>query len=162
MVSLHDGIAARIDALRQMTVSELQAEWRSTMNEEPRSRNKTWMFRRLCWAIQAEMYGGLSERAKRRIEELIPIAERWMPLGRRALERKLSPTPIPKRDPRLPRPGTVLTRPYKGRTLAVTVLEDGFEFDGRKYPSLTAIAKAVTGSHWNGMHFFGLKRRETA
>jgi hypothetical protein len=84
-----------------------------------------------------------------------------MPIGKRALERRMSPTPLPERDPRLPRPGTVLTRPYKGRTLAITVLEDGFEFDGRKYTSLTAIAKVVTGSHWNGMHFFGLRRRES-
>jgi len=161
-LSLRDDIHARIDALRQMTVAQLQEEWRRLMNEEPRSRNRVWMWRRLAWAIQAKEYGGLSERAKRRIEELIPLAEAWMPIGKRALERRLSPTPIPKRDPRLPRPGTVLTRPYKGRTLAVTVLEDGFEYDGRRYASLTAIATAVTGSHWNGMHFFGLKRRETA
>ncbi len=120
------------------------------------------MWRRLAWAVQAQEFGGLSERAKRRIEELIPLAEKWMPLGKRALERKLSPTPIPKRDPRLPRPGTVLTRPYKGQTLAVMVLEDGFEYEGRRYSSLTAIAKAVTGSHWNGMHFFGLAKKESA
>ncbi|MCI0410664.1 MAG: DUF2924 domain-containing protein [Acidobacteria bacterium] len=159
---MHDAIHARIEALRQMTVSQLQVEWRRVMGEEPRSRNRVWMWRRLAWGIQAREYGGLSERAKRRIEELIPLAEAWMPIGKRAIERRMSPTPLPKRDPRLPKPGTVLTRSYKGRTLAVAVLEDGFEFDGRQYPSLTAIAKAVTGSHWNGMHFFGLKRRETA
>jgi hypothetical protein len=159
---MHDAIHARIEALRQMTVAQLHEEWRRVMGEEPRSRNRVWMWRRLAWAIQAKEYGGLSERAKRRIEELIPLAEAWMPIGKRALERRLSPAPIQKRDSRLPKPGTVLTRPYKGRTLAVTVLEDGFEFDGRKYPSLTAITTAVTGSHWNGMHFFGLKRRETA
>ncbi len=159
---MHDKIAARIDALREMNVRELREEWRRVMGEEPRSNNRVWMWRRLAWAIQAREFGGLSARAKRRIEELIPLAEAWMPLGKRALERKLSPTPIPKRDPRLPMPGTVLTRPYKGRTLAVMVLEDGFEYEGRRYSSLTAIAKAVTGSHWNGMHFFGLKRRETA
>ena len=103
------------------------------MGEEPRSRNRVWLWRRLAWAVQAKEFGGLSERAKRRIEELIPLAETWMPLGKRALERKLSPTPIPKRDPRLPRPGTVLTRPYKGQTLSVMVLEDSFEYEGMRY-----------------------------
>ena len=72
---MHAAIHARIDALRQMTVAELREEWRRVMDEEPRSRNRTWLWRRLAWAIQAMEFGGLSERARRRIEELIPIAE---------------------------------------------------------------------------------------
>jgi hypothetical protein len=56
-------------------------------------------------------------------------------------------------------PGTVLTRPYKGRTITVTVRDDGFEFEGDVYRSLSAVAKAVTGSHWNGNYFFGVKGR---
>jgi len=58
-------------------------------------------------------------------------------------------------------PGTQLIRQYKGRTVEVTVLEDGFEYEGRRYRSLSAVAKTVTGSHWNGFNFFGLayKRR---
>lgn len=54
-------------------------------------------------------------------------------------------------------PGTVLARQYKGRTITVTVLEDGFEYAGEVFRTLSAVAKAVTGSHWNGYHFFGLK-----
>jgi hypothetical protein len=54
-------------------------------------------------------------------------------------------------------PGTVLKREYKGQTIRVTVLTDGFEFEGERYKSLTGVAKAVTGKHWNGFHFFGLR-----
>ena len=55
-------------------------------------------------------------------------------------------------------PGTKLTREYKGRTIVVTVLNDGYEFEGERYKSLSAIAKAVTGTHWNGHLFFGLRK----
>ena len=61
-------------------------------------------------------------------------------------------------DRRLPMPGTVLMREYKGEKLSVMVLDHGFEFDGDVYKSLTAVAKSVTGTHWNGYHFFGLKK----
>lgn len=59
-------------------------------------------------------------------------------------------------DTRVPMPGTQITRTYKGRTVDVMVLPNGFEYDGEVYRSLTAIAKAVTGTHWNGYHFFNL------
>jgi len=64
------------------------------------------------------------------------------------------------RDARLPMPGSVLRRNYQGREILVRVLEGGFEFEGRRYRSLSAIAKAVTGAHWNGMLFFGLVVQE--
>jgi hypothetical protein len=55
-------------------------------------------------------------------------------------------------------PGTVLTRDYKGRTIRVLVLTDGFEWEGDRYKSLTAVTQAVTDKHWNGLHFFGLRK----
>jgi hypothetical protein len=58
-------------------------------------------------------------------------------------------------------PGAVLTREYRGRTIAVTVLDEGFECEGTVYRSLTAVAKAVTGSHWNGYLFFGIAKGTT-
>ena len=67
---------------------------------------------------------------------------------------KPAPPPSPTR---LPLPGTVLTRQYRGRLIEVTVLPNGFEWEGQVFKSLTAVAKAVTGSHWNGFLFFGLK-----
>jgi hypothetical protein len=153
-------MAARIAKLQQMSSAELREEWRRVMGEEPRSYNRQWMYKRLCWAIQAREYGGLSARAQARLEELLPFAEMWMPLGRRAFPQ--APLAAPNGDRHLPSPGTVITRVYKRRTLAVTVLEDGFEFEGQRYASLTAIAKAATGCHWGGPHFFGLNGRGRA
>ena len=151
-----ESMVARIAKLQQMSTAELREEWRRVMGEEPRSYNRQWMFKRLAWAIQAREYGGLSARAQARLEELLPFAEVWMPLGRKAFQPAHADPP--NGDRRLP-PGTVLTRVYKRQTLAVTVLEEGFEYKGQRYPSLTAIAKAVTGAHWNGRLFFGLKAR---
>jgi len=157
-------ITARIQALQQMTTAELREEWRRVMGEEPRSYHRTWLWRRLAWAIQAKEYGGLSARAQERLKELLPHAETWMPLGRKAFQDIGTPLPVPQaRDSRLPAPGTVLTREYRGRTIAVTVLEDGFDLEGKRYPSLTAVAKAVTGTHWNGhLFFFGSPSKRRA
>jgi Protein of unknown function (DUF2924) len=156
-------MTARIQALQQMSTAQLREEWRRVMGEEPRSYHRTWLWRRLAWAIQAKEYGGLSARAQERLNELLPQAEAWMPLGRKAFQGIGTPLPVPStKTPALPTPGTVLTRKYRDRTIAVTVLEGGFDFEGKRYASLTAVAKAVTGAHWNGRAFFGLvdsKRR---
>jgi len=142
-----------------MSVAELREEWRRVMGEEPRSYNKVWLWRRLAWAIQAKEFGGLSARAEQRLQELAVEAEAWMPLGKLTFEGQATSSPIPRtRDPRLPSPGTVITRPYRGQTVAVTILESGFEYEGRRFESLTAVASAITGSHWNGMQFFGLTK----
>ena len=65
-----------------------------------------------------------------------------------------------RRDIRLPKPGDVLSRNYKGREIIVRVLGSGFEYEGRRFRSLSAIAKAVSGAHWNGLLFFGIVRQE--
>jgi len=157
-----DSLTTRIAILRRMTATQLREEWRRVMGEEPRSYHRTWLWRRLAWAIQAKEFGGLSARAQERLKELLPHAEAWMPLGKRGLQEVCTPLPVPKtRDARLPAPGTILTRKYRGRTVAVTVLEDGgFDLEGKRFSSLTAVAKAVTGSHWNGhLFFFGSPSR---
>src|SRR6266571_5319859 len=113
-------LTARIQALQRMSVAELRDEWRRVMGEEPRSFNRSWLWRRLAWAIQAKEFGGLSARAKARLEELAVEAEAWMPLGKRAFRDQAAVAPVPRvRDPRLPASGTVLTRAYRGRTVAV-------------------------------------------
>jgi hypothetical protein len=137
-----------------MTTAQLREEWRRVMGEEPRSFHSTWLWRRLAWAIQAKEFGGLSALAQERLAALSVHAEAWMPLGRRAFQEPLA-APGPTAPPR-PAPGTVLTRRYKGRTIAVSVRQDGFEHDGQVFGSLTAVAKAVTGgSHQSGNAFFG-------
>jgi hypothetical protein len=140
-----------------MTAAELREEWRRVMAEEPRSYNRAWLWRRLAWAVQAKEFGGLSTLAKQRLESLSVHAEAWMPLGKRAFAGSAATTESKSPRARPPRPGTILSRRYKGRTIAVTVREDGFEFAGRMYASLTAITEAITGgSHQSGRRFFGL------
>src|SRR5713101_160231 len=78
-------------------------------------------------------------------------------LGRVAVKRK----PI-QPDLRRPRPGSVLSRTFRGQTIEVKVLEDGFEYQGQRYGSLSAVARAATGTRWNGLVFFGLGKREMA
>ena len=134
------------------TIEELREEYRRVFGEDTRSRHKRFLEKRIAWGRQAQVEGGLSERAKQRAAELANDANL----------RLLSPTPrtelhrFTASDSRTgPLPGEVLTREYKGRTLIVSVLVNGFEYEGKVYRSLTAIAKAVTGSAWNGHHFFG-------
>lgn len=151
-----DSMPVRIATLQQMTTAQLREEWRRVIGGEPRSYNRAWLWKRLAWAIQAREFGGLSAAAQARLEELLPYAGIWMPLGRRAFPPAAAPAGSG--DARLPKPGDVLTRAYKGRTVAVLVKDDGrFEHDGRIYDSLTAVATAITGSHWSGAHFFGLR-----
>lgn len=154
-------IAREVAALKRMTVKELRGRYVEAFGEATRSGNKDWLWKRIAWRMQANAEGGLSERARRRAEELANDADLRV---RRPPDRP-APSPAPTttstkvdfgdRAGAL-MPGTVLTRPYKGRTITVTVLHDGFEFEGEVYRSLSAVAAAVTGSHWNGWHFFGI------
>jgi len=147
-----------------MTTAQLREEWRHVMGEEPRSYHRTWLWRRLAWAIQAKEYGGLSARAQERLKELLPYAETWMPLGKRAFKDVGNALPVLQtRNPLLPPAGTEIVRLYRGRNLVVRILEDGYEFKGRRYASLTKIVKAVTGgSHQSGPRFFGITgKKET-
>lgn len=156
-------MAARIAALQGMTVDALRALWQEVFREEPRSRNRDFLWKRIAWRIQAQSEGGLSERALRRAAELADDADVRIRPPRDAFA-GIAADPARTEvwhvgrlgDPRLPVPGTLLTREYKGRTLRVTVLDGGFEYAGRTYRSLSAIANQVTGSKWNGFAFFGL------
>ncbi len=154
-------IPARIAQLQQMSVGELRQQWRELYGEEPRSRHRQWLFKRLAWRVQEIAFGGLSEQAKKRLAELMPTAELALRVPRDFLK-GVEPGPSRAvRDKRIPPPGTVLLRNYKSQHVAVTVLESGFEWEGREYGSLSAIAKEVTGSHWNGLRFFHLTRKDS-
>ena len=163
-----DTVTAQIQALRRMSVGELRIKWRELYGEDTRSSNRHFLWRRLAWRIQELTYGGLSERAKARIEELNRDGDLRMlpPRGWQPPVNGNGDQPVPKearqplRDPRLPRPGSTLTRRYRGYEIRVTVLADGFEYDGRHYASLSALAREVTGQRWNGLLFFGLTKRE--
>ncbi len=153
-------ITEQLAALSRMTVGELRERYREAYGEPTRSRNKDYLRKQVAWRIQELADGGLSERARSRIEELAKNAPaRWRrPRGQAAINPQ-NDAQSKERDPRLPRPGSVIRKTYKGAEHLVTVRADGFEHAGRVYPSLSAVAKAITGTHWNGFLFFGLKRR---
>ena len=165
-----DPIPKQIAALERMTVGQLQRRYAEVFGETARSGNKQWLFRRIAWRIQALAEGDLATRA---IERSRALARE---LARDADLRLRPPTAPPptlragaatthlavQRDERVPPPGTILTRPFKGREHRVTVLPNGFEHDGEVYRSLSAVAHAITGSHWNGLLFFGLTKPKEA
>ena len=160
-------VTAQIQALRGMKVAELRVKWIELFGEESRSNNRDFLWRRLAWRVQELAFGGLSDRAKARLAELSKEVDiRFLPPRgwKGAIEAATAPLPEATsgsiRDPRLPKPGTTLSRPYRGHDIRVTVLEKGFEWQGRPYRSLSAIAREVTGQRWNGLLFFGLTRRD--
>ncbi len=152
-------ITKEVAALEQLTVGQLQQRYVEVFSEPVRSRHKQYLIRRIAWRLQANAEGGLSERALRRAEELANIADARVTPPRVVTGRPKSATEpsASAADRRLPPAGTAITRRYKGRTISVTVLPDGFEYDGELYKSLSAVAKAITGSHMNGFRFFGLE-----
>ena len=155
-------VAKEVAAMELMTVDQLRAKYADVFGEPTRSRHKEYLIKRIIWRMQANAEGGLSERARLRAMELANDADLRVTPPR---ERKLSPdsdqrtktvaTKIRPNNELMP--GTTLVRDYKGRTVRVKVLPDGFECEGDRYKSLTAVAKAITGKHWNGYHFFNLR-----
>jgi len=152
-------IAKEVAALEQMTVGQLQQRYVEVFGEPVRSRHKQYLIRRIAWRLQANAEGGLSERALRRAEELANVADVRVTPPRTAtgVATTAATAPAAATDRRLPPAGTALTRRYKGRTISVIVLPDGFEYDGERYRSLSAVAKAITGSHMNGFRFFQIE-----
>lgn len=147
-----ESLEAKIAALRQLPSTALRAKYRELFGEESRSGNRQYLFRRVAWRLQSLTEGDLPERARLRALELANDADlRVRPSGRflQAAAAALG------RDPRIPSPGTQLRRSFQGRVIEVKVLDDGFEFEGCRYQSLSAIASKVTGTRWNGHTFFG-------
>ena len=158
---MNETVAAEIARLETMTVNQLAQRYEELIGEECRSRHKRYLIRRIAWRLQASAEGGLTERARQRAEELADEAEIRVTPPREKEAKSESPATIKiesGRDPRLPPPGNWIERKYKGQMIRVLVVADGFEYEGERYRSLSGIAKAVTGSHCNGFHFFRLWR----
>ena len=152
-------IAKEVAALERMTTGDLRAKYAEVFGEATHANNKPWLLKRIAWRIQAVAEGGLSDRAKQRAAELANDADLRIiaPRESAVAEQRTHRVPIKsKADRRLPAVGTVITREYKGQTLKVTVLVKGFAYAGTEYPTLSAVAKTITGSHCNGFHFFRL------
>jgi len=138
-----------------MTVKQLQEKYEEVFEESTSARNKDYLWKKIAWRIQELQYGGLSEQAKKRAGEIADEHDiRVRPP--RGLFKESQKSKKPERT--LPAPGTMLTRKYKGDVIEVEVLENGFRLGSKVFRSLSAIAKEVTGTHWNGWSFFGLKR----
>ena len=159
-------IGKEITALKRMTVPELRRKYAQVFGEDTTSRHKEYLIRRIVWRLQVNQEGGLSDRAKRRARDLATgsdvrlTAPRPCPAAPSG-ETATSPVEFPQ-DDRLPMPGAIITRRYKNRTVEVRVLPKGFEYEGEVYRTLSAVAKKVTGTHWNGYGFFRLGQRESA
>lgn len=153
-------IEREVAALQRMSTGQLCERYAELFGEPTRTRHRTYLVRKIAWKLQALAEGDLSERARRRAAELAHGVElRVMPpkANEVAPEAAVVTHAAIATDERLPPPGTAIVRQYKGRTLQVLVLTDGFEFEGQRYKSLSAVAKKITGSHVNGYRFFGVE-----
>jgi Protein of unknown function (DUF2924) len=160
--AVDDAVGMQMENLRNLKITELRTRYRDLFGEASPSFNRAHLFRRIAWRLQAQAEGGLSERARQRAGELANDLDLRLRAPRsfwREIECNGEPA---NRDPRLPPTDTVLERVYQGQMLRVTVLASGFEYEGKHYASLSAIAHRVTGTRWNGFHFFGLKQEWTA
>jgi hypothetical protein len=157
-------VTIEIAELQNKTVNQLVQRYEQVFKEECRTRNKQYLIRRIAWRLQANDEGGLSRAALKKAAELAEDAETRVTAPRKTSSegvKLISPEPdsFVDWDPRLPPPGNIVERQYKGKMIRVIVLKEGFEYEGRRYKSLTAIAKEVSGTHCNGFLFFRLGRR---
>ena len=162
-------IKAELAAMERMTPKQLRAKYLEVFGEPTRSGNRRFMIKRIAWRLQAQEAGDLSERARRRAEQLANDADLRTTAPKHptddtapGITTKAATLPPSDHDPRLPLPGSFVARRYKGREIVVKVRPKGFEFEGEIYGSLSAVAKAVTGKHWNGYHFFKLRQNGDA
>ena len=151
-------IVNEVAALQRLSVAQLRQRFAEVFGEATAASNRTWLIKRIAWRLQALAEGDLSERARQRAAELVRDADLRLN-SPQSKTTTTTPPPQPVKmpapvDPRLPPPGAILIRPYKGLLVQVQVLTDGFAYAGRVYPSLSAVAKAITGSHTNGFLFF--------
>ena len=155
-----------ISDLPRLSAPQLQAVHREMFGAEHPIANCQHLRRKIAWHLQAAKEGGLPESVRqyaiaiaRGAELRVRIAEN---LSRRQkeipLDQSVTTAVVQTRDARLPMPGSLIVKKYKDKTLVVKVRDDGFEYEGRRFTSLSNIAGEVTGTRWNGFAFFGLDR----
>ena len=147
-MTTHEPILARLAALKSMSVNDLKAEWQALFNAPAPNNSRTFLESRLAYRIQELTYGGPDKQTRRLLDLLADEVEG-------TLTRKAQIA-----DPRNPVVGTKLIREWDGTAHTVTVLKDGFDWGGQRYKSLSAVARAITGTRWNGYRFFGLRERK--
>jgi hypothetical protein len=147
MMQNDDGaqVLARLTALNAMSVRELKGEWQRLFEKPAPNNSRTFLQQRLAYRIQELTYGGLTRPVMRMLDALADEVE-----GKKVRRSVIS-------DSRNPVTGTRLVREWNGVEHVITVLQDGFDWQGRRYKSLSAVARDITGTRWNGYRFFGLR-----
>ena len=143
-------VLSSLAALKAMSVKELKVEWGRLFDTEAPNNSRSFLEQRLGYRIQELTFGGLSKPARQLLDALADEVG-----GKNVRKSVIS-------DPRNPVIGTRLVREWDGAEHVVTVLKDGFDWQGRKYKSLSAIARTITDTQWNGYRFFGLRERKGA
>jgi hypothetical protein len=141
-------VLARLATLKAMSVKDLKAEWEKLIGTSAPNNSRAFLEIRIAYRIQELTYGG-PDRETRRMLDL--LADEVEGVARR--KNQIA-------DPRNPVVGTRLIREWDGVEQTVIVLKDGFDWQGRKFKSLSAVARAITGTRWNGYRFFGLRERK--
>ena len=142
---MNRSVVAQVMELERMDMPQLKGRWKALFGTKPPARNRAHMVKRLAYRIQELAYGGVSQSTRAQLREIATAQETRN-----------------KRERKGPVPGTLLVREWKGERHEVTVTRDGYEYRGRPFRSLSAVARAITGAQWNGPRFFGLRRQEEA
>ncbi len=154
---MRENILNQILGLKGMGTEELLAKYAKVFGRQrPSASNPDYLRKKIAYQIQKLAYGGLSNTVKTRLEQLITVYD---PINNRLMRKiggnKESNVKI-KRDRRLPIPGSIITKIYKGTVIKINVLEKGFEYEDKTYRTLSQVASTITGDHWNGYLFFNL------
>lgn len=157
-------IHAELKRLGALKTPQLKARYAELFGEPTRCNNRPYLIKRIAWRLQADAEGDLSERARQRAAEIADDSDLRLQAPSGITEpARISDAPSPRhaiaslrisRASDVPLPGSTLWRTYKGKAYSVIVLPKGFECEGKVYRSLSAVANAITGSHWNGAKFF--------
>jgi len=158
-------IDKEVALLQRMTVGQLREKYEEVWEEPTNIRNKQLLVKRIAWKMQANIEGDISQRARRRAADLACGTDirTTAPKATKSVTKPAGDTVTgfvqPEEDNRLPPPSSELERVYKGEKYVVLVLENGFEYDGAIYKTLSAVAKKISGQHCNGYHFFNLNKK---
>jgi len=145
---LDQTVLSRLAALKAMSVKELKADWEKLIGTAAPNNSRAFLELRIAYRLQELTYGGPDRETRRMLDLLADEVE-----GHNRRKHQIA-------DPRNPVVGTKLIREWDGVEQTVTVLKDGFDWRGRKFKSLSAVAREITGTRWNGYRFFGLRERK--
>ena len=135
-------VLTQVDELSRMSMAQLRKRWADLLGADPGRLGRAYLVRRLAYRVQELAFGGLSQEAR---QQLAAVADGAAPKAAAGKRRKMNLTT-----------GTRLLRDWNGQRYEVVVQDKGLLFDGKHYGSLSAVAEAITGAHWNGNRFFGL------